>query len=215
MQDELFVVDRALQVRLELQPPQRGVVHRWLEDLVAVLARLFRDVHRDVGVPQQLLGALGPGRSGPRRTSRSRCSRERRPLCPRGGTGPRARARIRAATSAAPTLVAAVLEKDRELVAAEPRRRVRRSQTGPQPFPTSPSRRSPAAWPRESFIVLKSSRSMNSTDDGLLVASLPLQRVLDAVAEQGAVGEARDRVVEGLMRELLLERLALGDVARC
>ena len=32
--------------------------------------------------------------------------------------------------------------------------------------PTSPSRRSPAAWPRESLIVLKSSRSMNRTDIG-------------------------------------------------
>ena len=38
-------------------------------------------------------------------------------------------------------------------------------------------------------------------------------RVLDAVGEQRAVGEARDRVVEGLVGELVLERLALADVA--
>ena len=38
-------------------------------------------------------------------------------------------------------------------------------------------------------------------------------RVLDAVGEQRAVGEARDRVVERLVRELVLERLALADVA--
>ena len=37
--------------------------------------------------------------------------------------------------------------------------------------------------------------------------------MLDAVGEQGPVGEARDRVVEGLVRELILERLALADVA--
>ena len=38
-------------------------------------------------------------------------------------------------------------------------------------------------------------------------------RVLDAVGEQRAVGEARDRVVESLVCELVLERLALADVA--
>ena len=38
-------------------------------------------------------------------------------------------------------------------------------------------------------------------------------RVLDAVGEQRPVGEARDRVVEGLVGELVLERLALADVA--
>ena len=38
-------------------------------------------------------------------------------------------------------------------------------------------------------------------------------RVLDAVGEERPVGEVRDRVVEGLVRELVLERLALADVA--
>ena len=37
--------------------------------------------------------------------------------------------------------------------------------------------------------------------------------MLDAVGEQRAVGELRHRVVERLVRELLLERLALADVA--
>src|SRR5688500_777156 len=39
------------------------------------------------------------------------------------------------------------------------------------------------------------------------------QRVPQAVAEQGAIGQARELVVECLMRELMLQRLALGDVA--
>ena len=38
-------------------------------------------------------------------------------------------------------------------------------------------------------------------------------RVLDAVGEERAVGEPGDRVVERLVRELVLERLALADVA--
>jgi hypothetical protein len=36
--------------------------------------------------------------------------------------------------------------------------------------------------------------------------------VLDAVGEESAVGEVRDRVVEGLVGELILEGFALADV---
>ena len=39
------------------------------------------------------------------------------------------------------------------------------------------------------------------------------ERVRDAVGEEGAVGKIGDRVVERLMRELVLEGLALADVA--
>ena len=39
------------------------------------------------------------------------------------------------------------------------------------------------------------------------------QGVADALVEQRAVGELRDGVVKCLVRELLLERLALADVA--
>ena len=64
--------------------------------------------------------------------------------------------------------LAAVLEQDRELVAAEPGggvgRAQARSSAGRRPRSSSWS---PAAWPRESLIVLKSSRSMNSTAIGL------------------------------------------------
>ena len=38
-------------------------------------------------------------------------------------------------------------------------------------------------------------------------------RVLHAVGEESPVGKVRDRIVEGLVGELLLERLALADVA--
>jgi hypothetical protein len=37
--------------------------------------------------------------------------------------------------------------------------------------------------------------------------------MLDAISEQRPVGEARDGVMEGLVRELVLERLPLADVA--
>ena len=54
---ELVVVERALQVGLELEPADRGLVHLGLEDLVAGLPALLRDVHRDVGVAQERLRA--------------------------------------------------------------------------------------------------------------------------------------------------------------
>ncbi|MDP9298918.1 MAG: hypothetical protein M3O98_09675 [Actinomycetota bacterium] len=50
--------------------------------------------------------------------------------------------------------------------------------------------------------------------DGLVIALLPLDGVRDAVVEQRPVREARHRVVERLVRELLLEGLAFADVAR-
>ena len=42
----------------------------------------------------------------------------------------------------------------------------------------------------------------------------PFDRVRDPFGEEGAVRETRERVVERLMRELILERAALGDVSR-
>ena len=39
------------------------------------------------------------------------------------------------------------------------------------------------------------------------------QRMADAIGEQRAVGKIRDRIVECLMGQLLLERLALADIA--
>ena len=44
-------------------------------------------------------------------------------------------------------------------------------------------------------------------------AQVPGDRVAHALVEQGPVGQVRDRVVERLVGELLLEGLALADVA--
>src|SRR6185437_1832984 len=43
----------------------------------------------------------------------------------------------------------------------------------------------------------------------LLTAPLSRQRVLGAIAKQGAIGEARERIVKGLVHELRLERPVL------
>ena len=78
---------------------------------------------------------------------------------------------------------------------------------------TSRRTSSPAAWPRLSLIVLKSSRSRKMTAMPLLLATVARDGVAHALDEQRAVGQVGDRVVEGLVGELLLEGLALADVA--
>ena len=55
---ELLVVDRPLEIGLQLEAAQRRVVHLRFEDLIPVLAGLLGDVHRDVGVAEELLRAL-------------------------------------------------------------------------------------------------------------------------------------------------------------
>ena len=105
------------------------------------------------------------------------------------------------------------VEQDCELVAAEAGDRVGRPNRRSSRRATSWSTVSPAAWPRLSLTVLKSSRSMNMTPTDGPPRSERMHRVLDAVGEQRAVGEVRDGVVERLVGELVLERLALADVA--
>ena len=51
------------------------------------------------------------------------------------------------------------------------------------------------------------------TASPLSLAAAARDAVAHAVDEQGAVGQAGDGVVEGLVGELLLEALALADVA--
>ena len=75
------------------------------------------------------------------------------------------------------------------------------------------SSRSPSAWPRLSLTFLKSSRSRNSTVIGRPCAARQGQRVAHPVAEQRPVGQPGQRVVEGLVGELLLQPLPLAHVA--
>jgi hypothetical protein len=71
-------------------------------------------------------------------------------------------ARTRAASSVGP--MAGILDQDRELVAAQPGRRVGGPQALLEPARDLGQQRSPATWPSESLTVLKSSRSMNRID---------------------------------------------------
>ena len=77
---------------------------------------------------------------------------------------------------------------------------------------TATRRLSPAAWPRLSLTSLKSSRSRKSTARRGLGPGRPVEGVLETVPEQGPVGQPAQRVVEGLVLELLLQALALAHV---
>ena len=129
-----------------------------LEQPVAALAVALGDVHRGVGVADQLVGVddASPGsttempmlprsvelacgrRAAARRAARGSARRRRRP------PGARRRPRAGRANSSPPKRAAVSL-------AADARR--------PGACATSTSTSSPAAWPRLSLIVLKSSRS--------------------------------------------------------
>ena len=73
---------------------------------------------------------------------------------------------------------------------------------------TATSSSSPTAWPSVSLTVLKSSTSMNRTASS---SRRGVERLAHAGDEQRAVGQVGQRVVEGLVAELLLEVLQAGD----
>ena len=117
LDDQLAALGRALEVLLEAVAAQDGGVHRRLEDLVALLAGVLGRVHGDVGVAQQLLGAVDlrrPALDDPE-------ARVRRDLVP----GDRERALEQpddAVGDAADVLgVADVVQEHGELVAAQAR----------------------------------------------------------------------------------------------
>ena len=163
---ELLVVHRALQVRLQLQPSQRRVVHPGFEDLVAVLARFLRDVHRDVGVAEELLRALRPGRAGRTGGGDADARADEHLLAVELERRLEGREDPRRDVGGADALAA---PSSRRIANSSPPSRAAVSgvaQARPEPLAHLPEQRSPAAWPSESLMVLKSSRSMNSTEIG-------------------------------------------------
>jgi hypothetical protein len=210
VQDELAVVDGALEIGLELQALQGGVVHRGFEHLVAALPRFLGHVHRNVGVPQELLGALGSARSrvGGRDADggadedllalevERALERREDPRCNLGGVD----------------AVAAVLEQDRELVPSEASGGVRLPERVLQALADLAQHPVTGGMTERVVDRLEVVQVHEQDGDREVVARLPLDHVLDAVLEQRPVRQAGDRVVEGLVLELLLERLAFGHV---
>ena len=95
---------------------------------------------------------------------------------------------------------------------AAPRCR-RRGGTRASRSATATSSSSPAAWPRLSLTVLKSSRSRNSTASWRRGGPRAPRACSTRSRNSAWFGEPGQRVVERLVGELALEPLALGDVA--
>ena len=183
-------------------------MHPVLVALDGPFARVLGGVHGGVGVAQQLVdGGGGPSLLATPIEAAIR-SRDRRP-----GTAAQSLEQP-VGDRLAFAIVVAAFDQDAELVAAEPRRGVAwRARTSAIRIATARSSSSPLEWPRLSLIVLKSSRSRNSTATGMAVPSRSGERVREPILEQGAVGKAGQRIVECLVAQLVLERLSLRDVA--
>jgi hypothetical protein len=186
-------------------------VHLGLEYLVAVLAFLLGHVHRRVGVAQQLVGVLRADHAlvaeGDPDARRDRD----------GAVGERERNGQRGHHPLGDLdgvqLALGVADEDRELVAAEARGGVDRTHAVLQAPPDLPEHLVAGGVPEAVIDVLEVVHVQEQDRHGQAVAPAADERMFDAVAEERPVGQAGERVVEGLVLELRLEGLALGDVA--
>ena len=175
--------------------------------LPAALAR----VHRDVGVAQQLVGAgsmpvacaAGDPDAGA----------DRRSPGPAIWNGIRSASMIRWATAIdvprGPARPRAG-SRTRRRPGGPPGRSVADASRGSAP-PTATSSRSPAAWPSVSLTTLKSSRSRNRTTGDAVRRPRPSSRSSTCSTNSAPVRQAGQRVVIGLVAELLLEPRQLGQ----
>ena len=209
VQLELLALERPLQVGAQLQARHDPVVHGGLEQPVAALAVALGDVHRGVGVADQLVGVGRAPGLGDRDAQAGADDEvvvlelERAADALEDPLGGLDRGRQ----------VLDVLEQDRELVAAEPRGGVGRADAGRDPL-RHLEQHAVADGVTEAVVdgleVVEIDEQHRHAD---ALAQGPGHRVAHALVEQRAVGQMGDRIVEGLVGELLLERLALGDVA--
>ena len=107
-----------------------------------------------------------------------------------------------------------VLEQERELVAAEARRRVDRPQALLQPGRDLDQELVAGGVAEAVVDRLEVVEVEEQQGDVVPAAPRTLERVLDAVQQQRAVRQPGERVVECLVRELVLEHAALGHVVR-
>ena len=122
------------------------------EDRVAPLPERLRRIHRDIGLPKQLLGCVIGGAPDSDADTRLQgfphAALDRRAQRPRKFASPQP-----------PPPPDRRPPGNGELVATEPRRDVRLPTRARKRSATATSISSPAEWPRLSFTVLKSSRS--------------------------------------------------------
>ena len=210
VEPELVARERPPEVVVEGEPLGGAQSHAVLEDLVAVLAPPFRLVHRHVRVAQQVLAPRGtPVPTPPERDPDARrrvevppCNAHRRV---EGGRDP---GRHR------PDLLRAggVLQEHGELVAPEPGRRISRLE-GRSDEPCDRHEQLVAGLVPQGVVYDLEVVQVHEYDcERSPVVLRPLQGVTEPIHKQGAIGEAGEHVVKGLVGEPVLQALALRDV---
>ena len=183
-------------------------MHRGVEHGVAALAVGLRAVHRDVGVAHHLLrrGLRGRERDPDRGADEQLApvDHERRLQAVQDALGDdRGLARV-----------ADVVEQERELVAGEPGDGVVRPQRGLQP---SRHRLQQLVAARVAEAVVDDLEAVEVEEQhgraalGVMALGAP-DRLVQAVQEQDAVGQAGERVVERVVLQAALGLAAVGDV---
>ena len=105
-----------------------------------------------------------------------------------------------------------VFQQDRELVAAQARQRVAFPQAAGQPLRRGHQQGVAGLVAQAVVDDLKVVQVYEQDGDGRVAPPGPLERVFQAVPEEGAVGQARQGIVEGLMGQLVFEPLVVRDV---
>jgi hypothetical protein len=204
---ELAGLDRRRQVGTELEAVDRAAMELLLEDADRTDAALLRAVHRDVGVAQQVVDRSG---AGVERHADGGRDREAAPVEVEVGAQHVGDALGDGERGA---LVRDVAEQHGELVAAQARGDVVGAQHAGDAG-GDVAQQGVARGVAEAVVDdLEVVEVEEQHRDVLIVLAGGGKRALQPLLEQRAIGEAGERVVEGLVAQLVLERLALPDVA--
>ena len=207
VEDELGAVQRAPELGFQVEPGDRRVVHRGLVHADPGLALGLGPVHRHVGVAHQLLGTVA--RVGSSATPTLAVTRSCLAAIANGSPNT---SRNRSAIAVASSSSCHVLEQDRELVAAEARRGVAGPELVAQPVGRGHEQLVAGGVAEAVVDRLEPVEVEDHHRERPLAPGEAGDRVVDAVGEQGAVGQLRQRVVERPVAELALEAVPLGDV---
>jgi hypothetical protein len=190
-------------------PAQQRDVHALLVEPIAA-AVLLGAIEGDVGVAQDLLGRrlLAPAHDH----DAGRGRHDHAPAVQLDRLGERGQQVARHLARRVGR--GAALEQDGELVAAEPRGGVAGREPLGQP-PRADPQQLVAGGVAERVVDLAEVVEVDEHDgEPLLLRAARVDGVLEPVHEQRPVGEPGQPVVERAARELLLQRDAVGDVAR-
>jgi hypothetical protein len=205
---ELGVLERVLERGLDLAPAEHARRQHRLVAAPAALAGGLRRVQGQVRVAQQLVRVAAVDRGGDADGRR----RDHLGVTERERPGERGHDPLREHLHRLG--VRRVVDEQRELVAAEPRGGVRRAHRRRQPPGHRRQQLVAGAVAHRVVDHLEVVQVDEEDADGALGAARVVERVRHPLGEQHPVRQAGQRVVVGLVLQLLLELVLLGDVTQ-